>query len=164
MKALRGITLLELMVVLAILVVMASFVIPALGEWKRKYDIEHTIKTLYAALNEARMKAFSQKRVCGLLWNNSPLSQVELRCDTDADGDLTDTNGYERIWTKSLKVPLEASFGGMTQCAFNSKGFADTWGNFHYSGQGLNPDYSCVTVARTRIKMGEWDGENCNPK
>jgi len=161
----EGVTFLELMVVIAIVAILALLALPGLGQWKRKYDVETTIREVYNALNEARMRAFSEKRVCGLAWNSSPVSQLELRCDTDGDGKITDSDGFEGIWTKSLKVALDAAFvGGATRCTFNYKGFANTLGNFHYSGSDVSPEYSCVIVARTRIKMGEWDGATCNPK
>ena len=163
----KGITLLEIIVVLAILVIMASFVIPALGRWKRKYDIENTIKEIYAALNEARMKAFNEKRVCGLTWSGNAVSIIHLRCDTDGDGEVVDVsdNGTKEYWNRTLNLVLNENFDS-NYCRFNYKGLALDLGSvdhrtFYYSGTDPGAEYSCVTVSFTRIKMGKWDGEDC---
>lgn len=168
MRSSRGVTLLEIMVVIAIAAVLALLAIPGLGQWKRRYDVETTIRDVYNALNEARMRAFSEKRVCGLWWSGGAVNQIELRCDTNDDGSITDAGGFDTVWTKSLKIALSTNFGNV--CTFSGKGFAnrkdfdDTLGNFRYGGTDVDAEYDCVVVSRTRIKMGEWDGATCNPK
>ena len=161
----EGVTFLELMVVIAIVAILALLALPGLGQWKRKYDVETTIRDMYNALNEARMRAFSEKRVCGLWWSGSTVSQIELRCDSDADDSITDAGGFDRVWTKTLKVALSTSFGNV--CTFSGKGFANidnTSENFRYGATDVDAEYDCVVIGRARIKMGEWDGTSCNPK
>lgn len=165
----KGVTLLEIMVVLAIMAIAASFVIPALGQWKRKFDVENTIKMVFSALNEARMTAFSQKRACGLVWSGTPITSVSLKCDgsangTGQDGDITDATD-EVLWTKQLKVPLQSDFPN-NRCVFTYKGFADSDENglsdtnpqrHLYYGSESDSEYTCVAVSLVRIRMGEWD-------
>jgi len=159
----EGVTFLELMVVIAIVAILALLALPGLGQWKRKYDVETTIRDMYNALNEARMRAFSEKRVCGLWWSGSTVSQIELRCDSDADDSITDAGGFDRVWTKTLKIALNTSFTNNI-CTFSGKGFANTLGNFRYGATDVDAEYDCVVIGRARIKMGEWDGSQCNPK
>ncbi|RLA84714.1 MAG: hypothetical protein DRG40_05585 [Deltaproteobacteria bacterium] len=162
----EGVTFLELMVVIAIVAILALLALPGLGQWKRKYDVETTIRDMYNALNEARMRAFSEKRVCGLWWSGSTVSQIELRCDSDADDSITDAGGFDRVWTKTLKIALNTSFTNNI-CTFSGKGFANidnTSENFRYGATDVDAEYDCVVIGRTRIKMGEWDGTSCNPK
>ena len=164
----EGVTFLELMVVIAIVAILALLALPGLGQWKRKYDVETTIRDMYNALNEARMRAFSEKRVCGLWWSGSTVSQIELRCDSDADDSITDAGGFDRVWTKTLKVALNTNLGGL--CIFDSKGFADLDFQssdeyyFWYGGTDVDAEYDCIEIRRIRLKMGEWDGTSCNPK
>ena len=159
----RGLTLTELAVVIVILAIACVLSIPAIGVWKRKYDVETTVKEMYNALSEARMTAFNQKRVCGLVWSGSSPNQVTLRCDTDEDGDITNAGGFENLWTKTLKLSLDENFNG-TMCAFSIKGFAvdvNSQGSFFYSGADAQPEYGCVVVERSRIKMGSWESGQC---
>lgn len=168
----KGVTLLEMMVALAIVAIAATFVIPAIGEWKQKFDVENTIRTAFSALSEARMTAFIQKRVCGLTWSGTPIASVSLKCDgstngTDQDGDIIDAND-EVLWTKQLKVPLQSDFPN-SRCVFTYKGFADSdenglsdttpWRHLYY-GSESNSEYTCVAVSLVQIKMGKWDSDN----
>jgi len=168
----RGVTFLEIMVVIAIVAILAILALPSLGEWKRKFDIETTIRTAFNALNEARMTAFSQKRVCGLVWSGAPITSVSLKCDglpdgTNQDGDITDATD-QVFWTKRFKVPLQSDFPN-NRCVFTYKGFADSIENglsdatprrHLYYGNESDSEYSCVAVSLVRIKMGEWDLDN----
>lgn len=159
----RGVTLTELAVVIAIAAIVAVLAIPGIGAWKRKYDVETTVKEMYNALSEARMTAFSQKRVCGVVWSGSSLNQVTLQCDTDDDGDITDAGGFEVLWTKTLKRSLDENLSG-TMCAFSIKGFTvdvNSQGSFFYGGTDVKPEYSCVAVERSRTKMGSWENGQC---
>jgi len=159
MRSPRGLTLVELMVVLAILVILAGFALPGLREWKQKYDIETAMRQLYVALNEARMRAFNDKRTCGLVWEKKPVSVIKLCCDSDGDGEIEDE---EELWRKDLKVALETNIVN-AYCTFSHKGFSNTVGRFYYVVE-TNADYDCIIISKTRIKMGKQNGDHCIPR
>lgn len=151
-RAMRGMTLIELMIVLALLAILAAVSLPGLGAWKRKYDAENTIKELYALLNEARAKAFTEKRTCGVAWNGTSFAEVTIWCDSGAS--------WEILNTVDLKLSVNETFVGNT-CAFNERGLSTTWGEFFINEDA---DYNCIEVSRTRIKMGKRKGSECEPK
>lgn len=60
----KGITLIEILVVLSIMGILLSIGIPQYTKWKTKYDYECDIKELYSLLSDARMKSYTQKKEC----------------------------------------------------------------------------------------------------
>lgn len=153
-----GLTLLELMVILALIVIMAGFVVPGIGTWKKRYDVENTIKDLYRILQDVRIKAFTEKRACGITFGSNHFSRLNIACDEDNDGDITDENGTPF----ALRVEVAVT-GNHTYCEFSPKGFANTLMSF-YVADNYDADYSCVKVSQTRIKTGKWENDACNVK
>jgi prepilin-type N-terminal cleavage/methylation domain-containing protein len=60
----KGVTLIELMVVLAIIAIMGLFMTPNLGEWVQNYRIKQAARNLAADLQAAKMQAISIHRYC----------------------------------------------------------------------------------------------------
>jgi prepilin-type N-terminal cleavage/methylation domain-containing protein len=59
----RGVTLIELAVVLAIIAIMAVFMAPAIGEWLDNYRIKQTARDIASALQLAKMQTISTRAV-----------------------------------------------------------------------------------------------------
>lgn len=55
----KGVTLIELMVVLAIIAIMGLFMVPSIGEWTAGFRLRGASKDLANALQMARLKAIS---------------------------------------------------------------------------------------------------------
>ena len=60
-RKIKGFTLLELLIVIAMMAVLLAIAIPAFSKWVKKYNIESDTKKIYAFLQEARAKAFAEK-------------------------------------------------------------------------------------------------------
>ena len=57
----RGVTVIELMVVVAIIAIMGLLMAPALGEWLDNYRIRQGTRDIVSALQQARMRAISTR-------------------------------------------------------------------------------------------------------
>ena len=57
----RGVTLIEIAVVLAIVGIMALFLAPAIGEWLDNFRIRQTARNISSTLQEAKMQTISSK-------------------------------------------------------------------------------------------------------
>jgi len=57
----RGITLIEVAVVMAIVGIMALFMAPAIGEWLDNYRIRQSARDISSTLQQAKMKAISTR-------------------------------------------------------------------------------------------------------
>lgn len=70
----RGITLIEVAVVMSIVAIMGLFMAPALGEWIDNYRIRQSARDISSILQQAKMKAISSRldyRVCFDLINEA---------------------------------------------------------------------------------------------
>ena len=146
----EGFTLIGLIVVLGILALLLSMAVPAYNSWNRKATIENDTREIYRLLNEARAKAFTEKRKCGVTWNGSKL---DLHCATDNDGTIT---GEPVV----MSVDLKNQFSTFAPI-FTKEGVSQAIGNIHANDISTGPAYSCIQIDFTRIKMGKWDGANC---
>jgi Tfp pilus assembly protein FimT len=64
-----GITLIELCVVMAIIAIMAVFMVPSIGEWVQNYRIKQAARNMASDLQSAKMQAISLHRYCTVAFN-----------------------------------------------------------------------------------------------
>ncbi len=161
MKHLYGLTLLEVLVVLALIVVLSGFSLNWMRGMVKKHRIATEIQLLFSALNEARYLAFTRKATCGLVIGNNTFDSAEVRCDTDYDGDLEDQDGFQVLEALRFR---ERYISGRTEVAFSKEGFTSDTTTIRPQDTNILPEYSCILVSNTRIKMGRWEGGQCNPR
>lgn len=159
MKKSPGFSLLELMIVIALIAILSGFSVSWIKGIVKKNKIAKDVDAIFGLLQEARMLAFSQKRACGLVWENSTFTKLELHCDTDQDNSISDFGGYETLKTISLYYSFQD--GSRTNTVFNKEGFNSFPLTFCPVSTTDLPGDSCILVSRTRIKKGSWDGEDC---
>jgi len=78
----RGVTLIEVAVVMAIVAIMGLFMAPAIGEWIDNYRIRQAARDISSTLQQAKMKAISSRMAYRVgfnvvdeayqLWQNDP--------------------------------------------------------------------------------------------
>ncbi|MCJ7547772.1 MAG: GspH/FimT family pseudopilin [Deltaproteobacteria bacterium] len=98
----RGVTLIELVVVMAIIAIMALFMTPSLGEWVQNYRIKQAARNVASDLQSAKMQAISMHRYCTVAFNANgyvifPDYDNDMVLDTadypsDLDGDGANEN------------------------------------------------------------------------
>lgn len=59
----RGVTLIEIAVVLAIVAIMGLFMAPAIGEWIDNYRIRQTARDISSTLQQAKMQTISTRTI-----------------------------------------------------------------------------------------------------
>ncbi len=156
----KGLTLIELLVILIIVGILSAISIPIYRDWIKKVGIENDTRSIFSILNEAKARSFAEKRVCGIIFNGNI---IELKCDTNADDNITDET------TIINKIRIKNNFiknfsGGVSYIKFSENGTASIIGNIHAADISTNPSYSCINISLTRIKIGKWDGSSCNIK
>lgn len=181
----RGITLIELAVVMGIVAIMGLFLAPAIGEWLDNFRIRQAAREVLSDLQFAKMKAISTGRYCTVLFNYSVdgtqfdyvifpdydndrvLDSVDVG-DLDGDGDQeNETNDIfkrVRLFSSFRNVSFDTSknVDGITftdnKIAFDSRGCPSTgFGGTVYLKNTKNNKCCKVVVASVgRIKMEEY--------
>ena len=163
--ALGGFTLVEILIVIAILGILVVIAVERFAGLNEKYKVEAETKQLYADLMDARGRAMQRDRVFFVQINDNDYRTYE---DTspppDGDGVYQPADSLaanvkvsHSIVTGNIAVPLGFFF--------NRNGIASVTGFIRFSST-TKPDYDCIWIRATRIKMGQYNatGNTCDEK
>jgi prepilin-type N-terminal cleavage/methylation domain-containing protein len=155
-----GLTLVEVLVVAAIVSLLATLAGVEYAGWARKYDAENEIKTLYGDMIETRVNAM-QKNVQHLMVLSGDRYTV---CeDGNLDGVCDAGSTIARLSRSNLKHTLAwALSGGGSRVSFDRRGLSMV--NGHININVSETDVDCVTVSATRINVGRMNSGACEPK
>ena len=140
-------SLLELLIVISIIAIMSYIGINYILKAMEKSKIERDLKKMYGLLQEARIKAFAEKREFSFSLdltnkkacveeNNNPIKCVDL-----------EDNNYSL--SGSINIDKRGTF---------------TNGTIRYTGDIQNLAFDCIAVSTIRAKLGVWNGSKCEPK
>jgi len=160
-----GFTLVEILITIAILGVLLMIAVSNLRGFNEKYKVEAETKQLFADLMDARGRAMQRNRTSFVQVNADDYQTYEDTSPApDGDGTLqntdtliTDAKVAHALVTGNIVVPLSFNF--------NRNGIASVTGFIRFSSTA-QPDYDCIWIRATRIKMGQYDatGNTCAEK
>lgn len=163
-RDIRGISLVELMTVVAILGVLLVILGFSFQGWLAKYKVEEETKRFYADLSDARARAMQKKRMTFV-----DLAARRYRTFEDTNT-APDGNGvYEQaadtgIANTTTSYDIVPTLNpAATQFAFDREGLATATGTIRLDSS-LSPDYDCITIRTTRLRIGRYDGSICQEK
>ena len=155
----RGLTLIELMVALVIVVILIGVAGYSLRGRMMGYRIENQVKGMYADLMNARARAMQQNRSHFVLVTANNFQIIE---DSDESGanNAGDVVIVTRAWQyPSLVYPVTITMNTRGIIASDLVPPDDTTINFDIGNNA--PDYDCIRLFATRIYTGRMEGGNC---
>jgi prepilin-type N-terminal cleavage/methylation domain-containing protein len=159
----RGFTLLEIMITIAILGILMAIAVGNFGGLNEKYKVEAETKQLYADLMDARGRAMQRNRMFFVRFSGTGYATYE-DTNTPPDGNgVWDNTADTKVANVTVAHTITTDFPGAA-FEFNRNGIASvTTGNIRFSSSAI-PDYDCITIRPTRIKMGQYSGGVCVEK
>lgn len=165
----RGVTLVELLVVVSIIGILAVALGFSYQGWMGNYKLESASKDLYADFMDAKMRALTMARVHFVVIDTT---QYTIYDDTnpapDGNGTLetdTDNKVLEKTLPNNYQLKV-ISAGALPQIlTVNPRGLITPQITFRIDND-KNPDYDCILIDHTRIQMGKYNGTTttCDPK
>jgi prepilin-type N-terminal cleavage/methylation domain-containing protein len=142
----KGFTLIELMIVVALIAILLAIATINFGAWSRKYQAERETRELYADIMEARLSALQRKQRVGIFFG--PKRYIIRRYAT-----LEDTVGTV-VASKDLNNEIRKVTGsGLMAFDINT---ADTG----FDNRGLVSVANQMKLAVMPLELGS-SGENC---
>lgn len=94
----KGFSLVELMVVMAIVAMAMLFAMPQMGTWRANARIKAVARELYSDLQNAKMLAVKENNPVQIRFNNDDVVQHYYYFDSDGDGNYTVGEVKKDIW------------------------------------------------------------------
>ena len=151
----NGVTLVEVMVTLAVMIILVGSLAFSYQGWIAKYRVESQVKEMYIDLMNGRARAMERNRAHFATGVASTYSIYE---DTSPgpDGNGTLETGSDRLlptYPKTVTYPLVWTGGGTT-ITFSRNGMISPTGNMFLTTTA-DADYDCMTITAMKIYMGK---------
>ncbi len=159
----RGFTLIELIIVIAIIGFLFTLAGIEFNNWIKRYNVEREIKEMYVDLMNARARAMQRNRTHFITLGTTSYTVYE---DTNPspDGDGTLQTGSDTVVTSLSKtIQNTINWTGSGNISFDSRGLASPAGSLSLTTTSV-PEYDCIVVYYTRLNLGKWSGSSCDAK
>jgi len=158
-----GYTLMEIMITIVILGILVMIAVGNFGGISEKYKVEAETKQLYADLMDARGRAMQRNRMFFVRFSGTGIGYTRYATyedtNTSPDGNgIWDNTADTRVANVAVTHTIITALPGGFD--FNRNGIASVTGNIRFSSTA-SPDYDCITILPTRIKMGQYSGGIC---
>ncbi len=164
----KGVTLLELLVVVAISGILMGIAGFTVQNFRSRYDAEGQIRQLHIEMMDARVRALQGNKVCFVTVTSSGYQITE---DTNESGGTAPDDGDMPLWPAPKQFKFPSRWNGtviMDRKGIVSKATGPLLANaalaIRFDTAGIDPEYDCISVGPTRIRAGKWNGLKCKTR
>jgi len=163
-----GFTLIEVIIAIAILGIVVMIGVSNFQGMMEKYRVEGETKQMFADLMDARARAMQRNRGFIVQINSSGIDSKDYKTYEDTNPAATDGNGLLEPTLDKLVASATMTDVIVTDNIaslpltfnFDRNRIASVTGFTRFDSTTVRPDYDCITVKATRIKMGRYNGTN----
>lgn len=161
-----GFTMVEVMIAIAIVGIVVVLAVGTFQGMNEKYRVEGETKQMFSDMMDARARAMQRNRAFFVRINASNYTTYE---DTspgpDGNGSWENADTLVANETMTHTIVTDNLAGGASTFRFNRNGIASVTGFIRLSST-VRPDYDCITIRETRVKLGQYDaaGGTCVEK
>lgn len=150
----KGITIVELLVVLSVIGILVTAVDVSFEQWLERYEVEKITKELYHDLMYARLMAVEKNVKYLAVLNAHKYTMAE---DLNENGDI---DPGEELPAYPRTVRYELTWNSGTQASvFDTRGLM-TPNRTIWVKSGVRADFDCMKISRSRIISGRYDEED----
>jgi len=159
-----GFTLVEIMIALAIVGIVVMLATSTFQGMTEKYRVEGETKQMFADLMDARGRAIQRNRWFFVRIASTGYKTYEDSSPApDGNGPPLDDTADAPVASVTVRHAINTNLAGGNDFGFNRNGIANDNGTIWFTST-TQPDYDCITIKPTRIKMGRFLGGVCVEK
>jgi len=148
----NGFTLLELVVVIAIMGVLMSIATINFNLWQQKAQIEAQTRTLFANLNQARIDAMQHKQPRSVVLQAGGRSYQFQSYSSENQSRLSGVSTE----AQTVNYPITETSGPADNVTlFDVRGYTSDTGIFQITPMGTSALVDCIVVDSGQTKMGK---------
>jgi type II secretion system protein H len=154
----NGFSLVELVVVLAILGILASIVTMDFNAYTRKAQIERQTRELFGDLNQARIDSMHRKQRHSIVLepNSYVFKRYSSENENSTEGTVLQTRNVSYEITKE-----NGSSASSDVTEFDIRGFTNDLDTFRINPVGTEAQVNCIIIATGRTNLGKMENGSC---